>query len=85
MAYRVELTGRAARDLRGLPRDEQKRIARKIDALAGDPRPHGYKKLEGSDDLYRIRVGNYRVIYSVEDEVLVVLVIRIGDRRDVYR
>ena len=85
MPYRVELTKRAARDLRGLPRGEQARVARAIDGLAGDPRPHGYRKLEGSDDLYRVRVGNYRVIYTGEDDVLVVLVIRIGDRRDVYR
>lgn len=56
-----------------------------MDALAGDPRPKGVKKLFGLDDLYRIRVGEYRVVYQIQDNRLIVLVVRIGHRKDVYR
>lgn len=63
----------------------QARIARRIDNLATDPRPQGCEKITGSDDLYRIRVGDYRVVYQVRDERLLILVILIGHRRDIYR
>ena len=63
----------------------QKRIVRTIDALATEPRPEGVRKLGGEKDLYRIRVGDFRVLYRVEDRVLIILVIAIGNRRDVYR
>jgi mRNA interferase RelE/StbE len=85
MAYTVELTARAARDLRAIPRPDQVRIARRLDGLAENPRPYGVRKLEGEEDLSRIRVGDFRVIYTVLDRRLVVLVIRVGHRRDVYR
>jgi mRNA interferase RelE/StbE len=61
------------------------RLAPHISALADEPRPVGSKRLAGSDDLYRIRVGAYRVVYRVEDDVLLVLVLKLGHRRDVYR
>jgi len=60
-------------------------VARKIDALADNPRPSGAEKLKGAKDLWRIRSGNYRIIYTIQDEALLVLVIRIGHRREVYR
>lgn len=85
MAYRVEFTSRAARDLAALPTLTQKRIAARIDALALDPRPSASKKLHGGEDLYRIRVGDYRMIYQVQARIVVVTVIRIGHRRDIYR
>jgi len=85
MGYRLELSPAAARDFRALPRDVQTRLRPRIDALAHDPRPTGCRKLSGEDDLYRIRVGDYRVLYAVRDQVLIVLVVRIGNRRDVYR
>mgnify|MGYP001580816136 FL=1 len=56
-----------------------------MDALAATPRPKGVKKLTGTDDLYRIRVGDYRIVYQIHDDRLIVLVVRIGHRRDVYR
>ena len=83
--YKVELAPHALRSLRKLERPLQVRIAHAIDSLAADPRPHGAVKLSGEDDLYRIRTGDYRIIYSVVDRVLTVLVIAIGHRRDVYR
>ena len=85
MAYTVQVQTTAARELAALPRSAQARVRAKIDALAGDPRPPGCAKMAGEDDLYRIRVGDYRVIYAVHDDVLLVIVVRIGHRREVYR
>lgn len=85
MAYAVEFTARAARDLKAIARPDQIRIAKRIDGLTENPRPYGVRKLGGEEDLYRIRVGDFRVIYTIENRRLVVLVIRIGNRRDVYR
>jgi len=85
VAYRVELTSRAHRELAALPRDAQERIDARILLLAEEHRPPGSKKLEGEEGLYRIRVGDYRVVYRIDDKVLVVLVVRIGRRGEVYR
>ena len=56
-----------------------------IQALATDPRPPGCRKLTGLDDVFRVRVGRYRVLYSIEDRRLVIIVLKVGDRKDVYR
>ena len=85
MAYRIEVTSAARRALKKLEPDTTRRIVDAIDSLAKDPRPSGSKKLRGTDDLYRIRVGNYRVIYQVHDEALLVIIVDLGPRRDVYR
>ena len=84
MAYRVEVLKTAAEELAALPKADQRRIAARIDALRDNPRPPGVKMLAGGDKLYRLRVGDYRVIYSIDGKRLVVLVIRIGHRKDVY-
>ena len=60
-------------------------VEAKIDGLANDPRPSGCKKLQGSDNEYRIRIGNYRVIYTIADVVKIVTIIKIADRKDAYR
>lgn len=78
MAYRVEVTPYALRQLSALPDDVQRRLRPRIDALADHPRPRGAEKLRGEADIYRLRVGDYRILYTVQDEVLVVLVVRIG-------
>jgi len=83
--YRVEFSSPAAKVLVRLSRKLQERIGARIDDLATDPRSHGTEKLEGEDNKYRVRVGSYRIIYEIHDDVLVVLVLRIGHRRDVYR
>lgn len=83
--YEVELTSSAARALRKLERPVQVRIARAIESLAADPRPSGVVKLSGDENLYRIRSGDYRIIYEIVDRVLTVLVIAIGHRREIYR
>ena len=83
-AYRIELTRAAERDLRGLSRDVLRRVDRKLQALSNDPRPHGSKKLEGSANTYRVRVGDYRILYEIEDTAILVLVVRVGHRREAY-
>lgn len=83
--YRVGISEPALKQLRALPRETARRIAAKIDSSASDPRPHGVEKLEGTDDQYRVRVSDFRIIYTIQDKRLLVLVLRIGDRKDVYR
>ncbi len=83
--YAVEFLPSAARTLPNLDGAVRRRIARRIDRLAAEPRGGGAVKLRGSDDVWRARVGDYRILYRVEDERLVILVIHIGHRRDVYR
>ena len=85
MKYRLELTRGAVRDLKKLPNDILKRVDAYLLALAENPFPPASKKLTGSVDFYRIRIGDYRVIYSVEGKRLIVLVIRVRHRREVYR
>jgi mRNA interferase RelE/StbE len=84
-AYTIEFATSALREFKALDRAVQRRIATHIDELAGNPFPPGSKKLKGSPDHYRIRVGDYRVIYRVEGKRLTILVLKIGHRREVYR
>ena len=85
MAYQVELTPAAGRDFKRLPRATAQRLAPRIDALAEEPRPAGALAMTGMHGYYRLRVGDYRIIYKVEDARLVVLVIRVANRREAYR
>lgn len=85
MAYRVEFARPAEREFERLPPQVRARLLPRIDALAADPRPPGVVRLIGDRELYRIRVGDYRVIYTIEDDVLLVLVVSVGHRSDVYR
>jgi mRNA interferase RelE/StbE len=85
MTYQIEFVKQAAKQFKSLPDLVQQRISPKIDALAIEPRAIGAVKLAGAEDLYRIRVGEYRVIYSIEDDLLVILVVKIAHRREVYR
>ena len=83
--YKIVLTSAASRCLKSLPRNILLKIDAKLLGLAKNPRPHDVKKLRDRDGLLRVRVGDYRIVYRVEDGRLVVLVIRIGHRREVYR
>ena len=85
MAYEVLIAPAAERDIRRLPRVAARRVARKIRALADDPRPRGAQPVRGGEDLLRVRVGDYRVVYQIADDVLIVLVVRVRHRREVYR
>jgi mRNA interferase RelE/StbE len=84
-AYRIEFTTSAYRSFGKLDPQVRKRLEPHISALADDPRPSGPKKLVGVEALYRIRVGAYRIAYQIQDDVLLVLVVKLGHRRDIYR
>ncbi len=85
MIYRIEFTPSARKQFARLPRGIVRRIDAHILALAENPFPAGAKKLIESPGLFRIRVGDYRVVYTVEHHALIILVVRIGHRKEVYR
>lgn len=85
MTYDVQVHPAARKQLDSLPRKMQQRILEKINQLTVNPRPVGVVKLAGEDAVWRVRIGDYRVLYEIYDDKLVVLVIRIGHRKDVYR
>jgi mRNA interferase RelE/StbE len=82
--FAIWFTQAALRDFTTLSREAQRRIRPKIDALAQNPYPHGTKKLKG-ENAFRIRVGDYRIVYEIRNNELVVLVLRIAHRREAYR
>ena len=83
-SYSVLIKRSAGKELERLPDKPRRQIVKKILALADHPRPPGCEKLTG-EELYRIRHGDYRVVYEIEDAALTVIVVRVGNRRDVYR
>ncbi|MDH4279403.1 MAG: type II toxin-antitoxin system RelE/ParE family toxin [Acidimicrobiia bacterium] len=83
--YHVVVARRAVKSIAKLRRVDQQRVRAAIDLLADEPRPPGCTKLAGEDSVYRVRVGDYRIVYEVIDARLVVHVVRVGHRRDVYR
>jgi mRNA interferase RelE/StbE len=83
--YRVEVDPAARRDLAKLPARLQARILARVDELASDPRPSAARKLTDSADSYRLRVGDYRVLYRIRDNVLLVLVVAVAHRKHVYK
>lgn len=85
MAYSIQFTPAAQRQFNRLDAPTRTRIGAAIDGLAENPRPPGVKKLSGSKNLWRIRVGDYRVVYQIHDRELVVVIVNIGHRSDVYR
>ena len=86
MKYQVIFTKRAAKEVKQLNKTDIPRIIEKAESLGNDPRPEGSKKLAGSkEDLWRVRVGDYRIIYLIEEEVKIVKVTKIGHRKDAYR
>lgn len=84
-SYRIEFTTAAAKELRKLDPGIRRRILSGIAELEQDPRPAGCKKLAGESTAWRIRVGDYRILYEVVDNLLVVTVIRVAHRREVYK
>lgn len=83
--YRIEVSATAERQLRKLPRADQLRIVKVIRALVHEPRPRGCRRLSGYGDVYRVRTGVIRILYSVEDARLLVILLKVGHRKDVYR
>ena len=83
-SYRLVIKPSAAKEIEALPKQDRRRIVAKILSLSSDPRPPGCEKLSGHDQ-YRLRQGNYRILYEIRDLVLVVVIVKVGHRRDVYR
>jgi mRNA interferase RelE/StbE len=83
-SYRVLIKPSAAKELESIPLRDRRRVVAKIESLAQDPRAPSCEKLTGHEQ-YRIRQGNYRILYTIDDPVLIVVVVRIGHRREVYR
>lgn len=82
--YSIEVKASAAREIEALPLADRRRVVERIGRLAEDPRPRGCEKLAGGER-YRIRQGDYRIVYSIADELLVVWIVKVGHRRDTYR
>jgi mRNA interferase RelE/StbE len=85
VSYAVQVAPAAVRQLRKLPPDARRRIQAAIELLAETPRPPGAKKLSGSNGDWRVRTGDYRIIYEIRDAELIVLVVAMGHRRDIYQ
>ena len=83
-SYRIQIKRSAERELRGIPKKDLQRIARRLGTLSRDPRPPGCEKLSGQER-YRIRQGDYRVVYSIDAGTRTVTIVKIGHRREVYR
>jgi mRNA interferase RelE/StbE len=83
--YEVRIARRAVKVLAHLPRREQQRVRAAIELLADNPRPPGCVAMAGEDCAYRVRVGDYRIVYEVIDHQLVIQVVRVGHRQEVYR
>lgn len=85
MSYRVEFTEKALLEFSRLPKKVQKKLSEEITALTDDPRPAGARKIKGRNDCYRLRQGDYRLVYAVIDAMLFILIVRAGHRKDVYK
>jgi len=81
--YSIRIKASAVKELNKIPHKDLKRIIKKVQDLAENPRPTGAEKLSGQDK-YRIRQGNYRIVYAIEDDVLIVYIIKIAHRKDIY-
>lgn len=84
MSYRVDLTKGALKSLQGMPASDRDRVLAALDGLASEPRPFGAIKMAG-EDTYRLRSGDYRAVYEIDDNEAVVRVVKVGHRREVYR
>jgi mRNA interferase RelE/StbE len=85
-SYRLRIKRSAAKELEAIePKTTRRRIVERIEGLAEDPRPPGCEKLAGSTNRYRVRQGAYRIVYAIHDDVLVVFVVKVGHRSEVYR
>jgi mRNA interferase RelE/StbE len=84
-SYRIEWKRSASKELQSLPRDAVRRILVAVEQLADQPMPHGTVKISGAEHSYRIRIGDYRVIYSLYESILLIEIVRVAHRRDAYR
>jgi mRNA interferase RelE/StbE len=85
MTYRIQVAPAAVRQLRKLDAAARRRVQAAVELLADHPRPSGAKKLVGGDGEWRVRTGDYRIVYEIHDDVLLILVVAVGHRRDIVR
>jgi mRNA interferase RelE/StbE len=85
MRYALEFTASAARELERFDKQVERRITTKITSLSDDPFPGDVKKMKGLEDHFRIRIGDYRVVYRVDGKRVIVVIVRVGHRREIYR
>lgn len=85
MAYQIEIKRSATKEIAALPKRDQRRVVSAIEALANYPRPDSARKLTNTENAYRLRVGDYRIVYQIVDNILTVFIVRVGHRKDVYR
>jgi mRNA interferase RelE/StbE len=83
-SYSVRVLASSEKELHAVPKTDLKRIAAKLQALASNPRPHGCEKLSG-EERYRLRQGDWRLVYSIDDDARRVVVVKVGHRREIYR
>lgn len=84
-SYKILIKSSAAKEIESAPKKDRLRIIKRIQDLSSDPRPRGCEKLSGHDDKYRVRHGAYRIVYSISDVSLIVSVVKVGHRKEVYR
>ena len=82
--YKIEITASAEKSLKKIPKIDLIKVIKVIQKLSIDPKPPGSRKLAGEDDVFRVRQGNYRIIYEVEGKKLLILVLKIGHRKEIY-
>ncbi|WP_236793280.1 type II toxin-antitoxin system RelE/ParE family toxin [Amycolatopsis sp. GM8] len=85
MSYSIEITREALRALAKLDKPIRRRLQAAIDKLGSEPRPHGARALQGLKGAYRVRVGDYRIVYTIDDGRLIVVIVDLGHRREIYR
>ena len=85
MSYRIEVKRSAAKTLKKIPKASRKRIVEKIDSLAESPPNPDTTKMKGNNPFHKVRVGDYRIVYEIQEDVLVILVVKISHRKDIYR
>jgi mRNA interferase RelE/StbE len=85
LRYRVKVKRSAAKALKKFPKPDRKRIIEKIDSLAVNPPNLDTTKMKGNNPFHKVRSGNYRIIYEVQEKVLVILIVKVGHRKDIYR
>jgi mRNA interferase RelE/StbE len=85
LSYRIEIKNSAAKSLKKIPKADRKRIVEKIDSFADNLPNPDITKMRGNNPFHKVRVGDYRIVYEIQNDILVILVVKIGHRKDIYR
>ena len=83
--YKIFISASAEKKLKKIPKNDLVKVIEKIQSLSTDPYPEGCRKLSGEENTYRVRQGTYRIIYEIENKKLIILVLKVGHRKDIYR